>query len=605
MSLDSAPPSVILITADELPPEQLVDLVRPPEGTVVAQSLRTFFAELDAGCSAPDALVVIGEVELMHALRRDDRIACKPIFQWGSRAHRGSGWDGALVQWNPAMLEQVQVWRQAEKNHPDPDLPADLPPSERRFLRFLATRGTASLSSIQAFGVDAVEVAIGHWLRQDRVVLATVERLVPTPELLEELTPALEPEPEPEEATSEEDYWVGASSATRSAPSAHAPPVRARRFFGIRDLLLLAVLAAVVADLWSRYGYDYFYPDAVQKPLEVMELPPQLQVIEVEVPAAEKPLPELVLDAELHWDRHPISAAFDGTVEWRWQTPHEVKKGDVVGSLVRMALTDGQHRARLQDRLQEMEDEIAGLQEEEDQSLVEHRARSLEAMEEARLAQETSASRLRKAQAIYDRVKALADEGVLSYREIRGDWDQLQIAETAHAEAKLELQRATETFESAQGLESEDIAQDPVWVAQASALRLQLEGSDGEALRVPLVAEVDGLLEMQWPNGMACPAGQPLATILPLKAAHVEAVMATEDWDSRYLKGVARLRPESRSSWMPTRILSAESLPDGLTHLRLRIPVGWLDGGGSLTPDRQPTLEIRLTAPHTTVEEES
>jgi hypothetical protein len=135
------------------------------------------------------------------------------------------------------------------------------------------------------------------------------------------------------------------------------------------------------------------------------------------------------------------------------------------------------------------------------------------------------------------------------------------------------------------------------WASQVRALDVQLEEAQANLVQIPILASGHGELQLQVEAGHACHAGEVVALLIPQNGGHIEAVLATPDWHASYLSGGARLRRPERSSWMPTRVLSAVSEPDGLTRLRLRLPVGWLDDALALADADRQLLELRITAP--------
>ena len=197
---------------------------------------------------------------------------------------------------------------------------------------------------------------------------------------------------------------------------------------------------------------------------------------------------------------------------------------------------------------------------------------------------------------------------MLSFREIRPDWDKLQAAKAELTDSQTQL--ASRTLELEEQLQQAipEILEDPLWQAQIAAIELAQQQQPVSAFRIPVVAAESGFFVPRVPTASVCASGEVIGQLRKSGAGQVEAILATADWNSDYLQGVARLRRPQRSSWMPTRILAAESTPEGITILRLRLPVGWLDGGsgGSASAsgvDNATQLELRITAPMSPVHE--
>jgi hypothetical protein len=603
--------------------------------------LDSFLAELDAGQDVPGLVVAAGGPKVIELLRRHERTACLPIFFWGSSVRVGPGWDGNMVRWEHAQLAQANAWHEVLRlAHPV----AALEEQERRehhFLRYLISRGSAQTASIAVFGVECPEAAIARWQR-DGLVTVVAETLHATADLVQKIAGSIAAKPEveapviaqkdsaaeieapaPFETEAEIEAPVlpnaaaeipaakvnaevvasllqDAASRERSFP-APSPAVLPQRRFGARDFVLLLLVGFVVVDLWFRFGAPYFLPAQVIQPEPVAaEVPKPATILDLEpVPT----LPELSLDAHLSWAIADYEAAFDGLIEWRAQGSGEVRAGEVLGFLVRPQSMAPTGRATLQEQLDGIYREIAVLQTEANESVASDVLQARQARTSAELLESSLIARVALLQESYDRARKLAEDGVLSFREIRPDWDKLQAS-------KEELATVTANFANLQ-LELEqqllrqapNVAEEPIWQVQVASLHTQMEQQAGADLRIPLVAADNGFFVQRVPTDSACSSGEVLGQLRKSGAGHVEAILATSDWDALYLQGVARLRRPQRSSWMPTRILSAESLPTGLTVLRLRLPVGWLDGSSRVSVENSTQLELRLTAPLSPVHE--
>lgn len=615
---------VVFVTAGEAPPMELVRRVDHPSGVAEGRELDSFLAELDAGQDVPGLIVAAGGRSVIELLRRHERTACLPIFFWGSSARIGAGWDGNVVRWEQAQLAQASAWHEILRMaHPV----AELEEQERRehqFLRYLAARGAAQTATVEVFGIECAEAAVARWQR-DGLVAPVAESLHATDDLLQKIAGDLKAIParaskgassasdvdaandlQPEVPVAKVNADVVASllqdaaSRERSFP-APSSAVLQPRTFGIRDFVLLLLVGFVALDLWFRFGAPYFLPatDSVVQPVAA-EVSQPATILNLE-PAPS--LPELSLDAHLSWEISDYHAAFDGLIEWRSEGPVAVRQGEVLAFLIRPQAMAPAGQASLQEQLDAVYREIAILQTEANEDLARDVLNARQARTNAELLESSLLARVALLQESYDRARKLAEDGVLSFREIRPDWDKLQTA-------KEELATASASFANLQlGLEQHllrqvpSIADQPIWQVQTNSLRAQMEQQAGADLRIPVVAADNGFFVQRVPTGSACSSGEILGQLRKSGAGHVEAILATADWDPLYLQGVARLRRPQRSSWMPTRILSAESSPTGLTILRLRLPVGWLDGSSRVSVENSTQLELRLTAPLSPVHE--
>ena len=204
---------------------------------------------------------------------------------------------------------------------------------------------------------------------------------------------------------------------------------------------------------------------------------------------------------------------------------------------------------------------------------------------------------------IYQRQLKLAQEGILSFREIRPDWQKLQAAKQQLADTSAAIEEHQAELQAALAYETPRVAEDPLWQARISAIQNQMQAPQVAAEAIPVVVRDSGQFVKRIPEGRKVSVREVLGQLRRSGSGQVEAVLAPADWDPLYLQGVARLRRPQRSSWMPTKILGAESVPTGLTMLRLRLPVGWLDGSGGISLENATQLELRITAPLSSVHE--
>jgi len=596
------PLRVVFLTEGEAPPEAVVKLLEHSSMVVEGRELDAFFAELDMGFPTPDLLVGVGGQSLMQTLRRHETTACLPIFRWGSTATTPPGWDGSVVRWSEARLSDVALWLQRLAPFP---CVAEAEESDRRehlFLRYLATRGTATLADAKEFGVKAPHAALRRWMERGWCH-GSVQHLKATTGLLdvvgrerlhvdELLTP-------PGQAVA-----VKKKPAERTGPKVNPSAVKVERR-GASKLAwaTIAVLLALVAFLFNQAGGVDWMRGLFAAELPDLESVMQDPVADAEPPASEvvsskkqiPTLPELYLDARLMRPLLEISANLDGRVQWSASETVTVLAGSEVGVITQIAGVDRSDRLRILKR--DMERELAAQQEVAKVDWQKELVAAVETERNKSIALISLQRRLPSLQQAYAQSKSLAEEGVISFREVRPDWDALLALEESIAEAEQEKETAEQVASKLRDSGAPDLTQQASWTTQTKALQVQLEEAQASKIQVPVFVDQPGDFEPLLASGEVCHAGQVIGLLSPQNGGYLEAVLATADWNPAYLIGGARLRRPERSSWMPTRILAASSEPDGLTRLRLRLPVGWLDDSLAMADADHQLLELRLTAP--------
>lgn len=619
---------VVFVTADEAPPAEVVRLVEHPRGVAEGRELDSFLAELDAGQAVPGLLVAVGGNKVIETLRRHERTACLPIFCWGSGARVAPGWDGNVVSWNENQLALAAAWQMTlAQARPV----AELDEQERRehlFLRYLASRGVASLACMDVFGLEFVEGAVSRWQRNGWIEMIGTEGLQATAALhtqiwgnkLADLPPTQDapqqvpPAQETEEVQSEHvdvaivhadvvaSLLQDSQARERSMPTSTPIVIERRRGFGFRDVLLLALLGFIVFDLWERYGRDYFYPPVVVTTDQVQE-PTPIPSMLVELPPA--PPPELSLDAHLSWEILDYDAPAAGVVTWRLPETNQVQSGDVIAHITLATAAEGADSpdlAALQQQLDGLHAQIADLQTKANGAAATRIVNARSTLSGAQIDEKNLTVRVQELDESYQRALKLAQEGVLSFREIRPDWEKLQAAKEQLAAVKARILASQTEVDAALAYQVPLVVEDLVWQSRIKAVQAQMEQKpQAVASAIPVIAQDSGLFAKRIPNNATTTVGEVLGQLRKSASGQVEAVLATADWDPIYLQGVARLRRPQRSSWMPTKILAAESTPTGLTMLRLRLPVGWLDGSDGISLENASQLELRITAPLSSV----
>lgn len=607
----SVPLRVVFLTQGEAPPEGVVQMLQHPQVLIDGQELDAFFAALDSGLEPPDMLVGVGGEALVSALRRHAITACLPLFRWGSTTTVPPGWDGSLVRWNPAALADIDAWAEALHTWPAIEATEDSARREHAFLRFLATRGQASLADAKLFGVKAPHAAMRRWTERSWC-RGSVQRLQAEPGLWEiAARPSLkEAPPKPKAQPKAQVVEVLATPTTEPAP----PPVevhRPRRALLWSSVVVILAVGAFLVD--QNNGVERLKTwistksTPVQQPplVELPKLPSQPLDQEMD-PVAPPPmpeLPELFLDGELIRPQVDVVATVDGRLHWhpKFTQQGAVMEGAEVAVLTQVAGVD--RSDRLQDLQNEMEREFAAQQAASLEQWKQEERRQQNAVARHEATVSSLERRLPAARETYAQAKALAEEGILSFREVRPDWEALLALELELDEAQAEVAAAQASWLAWQQDGPPNLEERPGWQAQSRALEVQLQEAKASqievGLRVPRAGEFRPLVG----DGEAVQEGQVVGVLTPWNDGYLEAVLATPDWDPAYLAGNARLRRPGRSSWMPTRILSAASEPDGLTRLRLRLPVGWLADTLALADADRELLELRLTPPQPQAEE--
>ena len=602
----TVPLRVVFLTEGEAPPEGVVAMLQHPQVAIEGMELDAFLADLDAGAEPPDLLVGVGGESLVGALRRHRTTACLPLFRWGSTTTVPPGWDGSLVRWNPASIAEIEPWLAALSSWPAIASGEEPAFREQAFLRFLATRGQASLADAKSFGVKAPHAAMRRWTDRGWC-RGTVQRLVAEPDLAEAVRhEVLQVTAVPQHPKVVEVVATPTSGVPHTA--ALHPQARPRRAWLWSSLVVVLAagfvwfeqvdgLARVRAWMDPSQAHGELKSPVAQVPQE--STPPAVNPIPSEPTQTLLPteLPELFLDGRLVRPQIEVLATVDGRLQWRPQYARQgaAAEGAEVALLIQTAGIDRSDRlAALQEQ---MEQEFAVRQEQELEQwkLAERGHQDEVARQQAKVSGLNR--RLPAAQETYRKAKALAEEGILSFREVRPDWEALLALEQELDEAEAALVQANLALLAWQEDGPPDLKEQPSWQAQARALDVQLAEAKASRIEVSLRLTRAGEFRPLASDGEEVREGQLIGLLTPWNDGYLEAVLATPDWDPDYLAGNARLRRPGRSSWMPTRILSAASEPDGLTRLRLRLPVGWLDDTLTLADANHELLELRLTPP--------
>jgi len=483
---------------------------------------------------------------------------------------------------------------------------------------------------MDVFGLEFTQGALSRWQRNDWIELIGSERLQATAALQQQIwrenpdelpaMPAVEDSEVFESVGDREDDHVASIAADvatvhadvvssllqdskareRSMPTPNSVAVKTRRGFGVRDVLLVALLALITFDLWKRYGQDDFIPPELAETQvdSVAEGPPSMLL---ELPPS--PPPELSLDAHLSWEIVDVHTPGEGVVEWRLAENNQVQAGDIIAFLNPPTPQPAIDRVTLQDQLDGLYQQIDDQQTLANATAATRIFEARGAIEQVQQDEQQLGLQVEELDEIYQRQLKLAQEGILSFREIRPDWQKLQAAKQQLADTSAAIEEHQAELQAALAYETPRVAEDPLWQARISAIQNQMQAPQVAAEAIPVVVRDSGQFVKRIPEGRKVSVREVLGQLRRSGSGQVEAVLATADWDPLYLQGVARLRRPQRSSWMPTKILGAESVPTGLTMLRLRLPVGWLDGSGGISLENATQLELRITAPLSSVHE--
>lgn len=606
----SVPLRVVFLTQGEAPPEGVVQMLQHPQVAMDGQELDAFFASLDGGAEVPDMLVGVGGESLVGALRRHAITACLPLFRWGSTTTVPPGWDGSLVRWNPAALADVDAWAAPQNTWPSIEAHEENGRREHAFLRFLATRGQASLADAKLFGVKAPHAALRRW--QERGwCQGSVQRLTAQDSLWDVVA-----RPNLQEATAKPQAKVVEVLATPTTEPAPPPvePHRPRRALLWSSVVVVLAVSAVLVQqndgiarlrAWIKKADQPLQHEIAQVERPEVPTEPLDQSPEVAPAPPQAELPELYLDGHLIRPQIEVLATVDGHLHWKSKYAQQgaAIEGAEVATLTQTAGID--RSDRLQGLQEEMESEFDAQQA---VALDRWKAEERNHQQEVARHRATVSSlerRLPAARETYAKAKALAEEGILSFREVRPDWEALLGLEEELEEATAAVTAAQASLVAWQEQGPPDLQEQPGWQAQARVLEVQLAEAKASQIEVSVRVPRAGEFRPVVSPGERVQEGQIIGLLTPWNDGYLEAVLATPDWNPAYLAGNARLRRPGRSSWMPTRILSAASEPDGLTRLKLRLPVGWLDDTLALADADRELLELRLTPPQPQAESRS
>jgi hypothetical protein len=582
---DASPLQVLFLTDGDGPPPAVVALAASDGVSLEGRGVEAFLRGLASGEALPDALLVAGGASLIARLRQEPSVALLPLFLWGPPAPAPAGADGVVLHLDAATRNEIARWRRrlgGVFTNPAVDEEA---PREASFRTWIRSRGQGRQVDAVAFGLTAARTTLRRaaeegWLQEPKQREDPwLVRAQPAPAAA---APATTPMP--------------VAAAVTLVPAAEETPLPPPRR---RWVLPTTGVAAAAAVLW--WWAPWQGPAAPpEEPLVQGDPRPEVQEASFRpAPPPEAPAsrPELVRDGRLRWELTGLHAPGGGSFEqWERDSGSLVAAGEVVAWWRPAA--DPQELAR---RTLVLEEAERGLAEALAAAREQHEARGRDlraALQEAETAEARLAARRPALVEAYDHARALADQGILAYRDIRAEWEALQALDEAQAEHRREAARLVEDLAGWEAEVFDESSAAPGLRAQVASLRAQRDAALGGPAREALLAPVDGRLLHQVTAGDTLAAGQLLLQLQVEEHARVEVVLPTEAWHADYLAGSARLRRQGDPGpWMPTRIEEAVSRPDGSTLLSLRLPVGWL----ALDPEQHAgeawALECRLTAP--------
>lgn len=387
------PLRAVRVAADESAPILPGGFEAPGAVSWSARSLDAFLAELDAGGEPPDAVLAGDGARVAAVLRRHEACAELPIFVIGPEgAPPPPGCDAVLPGWTAWADERARA------QPAQPPLAEPLRDSERRvlhFARWMSRRGHASATDAAAFGVDAPVSLLSAWEREAKVVREADGRWRALPALA--APPSPEPPLEPPSATAERATPAVLRDAAPSVVSA-----RPRRPV-MWSLLLLAFVALAAVQGGGWLGTRAPRPEARDARARLVVGGDEARREAAPPPsAADSPAPASP-PAEAAWSfataavetvLEEVVAPLDGVLRQLRPAGGGFAPGAEFGRIAPAPADDPAAEAR---RLEA-------------------------ARERARVAEER-----------YERRRSLAVEGVLAWREVAPDWEELEAARAALA----------------------------------------------------------------------------------------------------------------------------------------------------------------------------
>ncbi len=624
---------VACLAEGDVPPPVPAPLQDLQGVTCHARSLDAFFAEMDAGGALPDAVVAFGGERLIRALRRHDRSCAVAAFLFGGRGlATPPGWDGV---WDGSGSDGgMDLARRAEwiRSLAPLRAPLDSQRCEHRLARWAAARGSATCADAEVFGLDAPRSRFRAWREAGWASPAGSgeETWLAEPSLRSAAAQATlslaDPPPNPNE------------HAQRAALAPPGPAPRDRMI-----IASVAVLAVLGAFAWQAGGFfarrDPRTTDPERPALRVGEpaarqFPPQPAPVlarsgpdpEPDPPPSIREGPRLrvpsAVPPALRSEEAPTlltappAAAATATgepVSVRLIAQGAVRREERIlrspgSGRVEALLAAPGERCLVGEPLLRLVDAAAALEAERlaaDLASVNEAigasagddpdARQLTARaagtERARLERELAEreTEVAEAQRRYDRNLRLAEEGVISFREVRPDWDGLQRASDRAAAARVSL----DSFLAASALPSAGGGEPPTWLVVrrlrlADALRAARAKAAPRSVRA---LEDSELLAWSVAVGDEIVEGGEIARV-SAGEAWIEALLEPHDAAAGSLLA-PEIRLRSEGPWTALPEFEQVLLPDGGALLRARLPASLLGGtrGGA-------TAELRfLLAP--------
>ncbi len=584
---------LVCLAQGEAPPLVPAGLARLPGAQWQARTLDAFLTEVDAGGALPDAVLTFGGEDLIRALRSHDRTCVLPVFLFAAAEQPAPpGFDGSWSGESPEALATVADRTAWSAALPALHAPLDSLRREHRFARWLAARGHCQTSDAEIFGLDAPRSALASWQACGwveaapdgvpawrataalRVAAAAAALVLPAP-----------PAARPPRSAPAQDAVI--------APAAAAPPQWSRSML----LSLSAFLVVLAALLWTGkvdwlgpgLGRDRPAEGARRLRIGDAQLPPAREARGsgasapapagavgapgIFVPAVVAPAgdaPRTVARGQVRREPAPLLALSSGRVSALLAAPGaRVEAG---APLARLTDPRAERELeRLQQELAQVDAAIAAAQSED--AAARALAWEQSELERARLAAQVASAEAARAEAQehYARSLRLAEDGVLSFREVRPDWEALQRARETEERARGQL----DVFLTARAQPAAaGRGEAPAWLGARRA-RLEDEVQTARALAAPRLvraAAAGELLEWRVAVGSEVEEGAELARVAAGAAWAEAALDGAESAAGAPRLDEVEVRLTAGSPWTAVSDFEATVAPSGAAMLRARLP---------------------------------
>ena len=563
-------------------------MARLPGADWSARTLDAFLTELDAGGSLPDAVLAFGGDEIIRALRSHDRTCALPVYLFAAADQPvPAGWDGVWSGENFDALSSVPeraTWCGAL---PAPTAPLDSARREHRFARWLAARGDCQLADPEVFGVDAPRATLkawrargwvtapadenGRWQARALLRAAARQSSLVLPEPLHSSLPG-----------------------TASAAAPLATPALLPRA-GL--LALSAFLVALAALVWSgeaawrgsdalnptagmrspnlRIGEPRSESAALKRP-EILssdtDSPRRMGVAIPEAPAAAPPPPaaaRLIARGVVRRESSALRSLSPGRVAALLVEPGaQLQSGSPLARLIDPRAE--RDVARLEQDLREVDAALETSSRDDEEARAQFWTQSERERERMSNDLARSAQSAAQAQDHYTRSLRLAEEGVISFREVRPDWNALQRAR----EAETRDRELLDDFIAARALSLANVrGEAPAWLV-ARRTRVEDELRTARSMAAPRLvraSEAGELIGWLVTVGMDVEEGIELARIASGEP-WVEAQLESGERSTVSTIGEVEMRFDAGDAWVLVTEFHEVLSPGSGALLRARVP---------------------------------